>query len=334
MKNILVTGACGFIMSFFVNYMSKKYPDYHFIVLDKLEYCASLENVDKNSNIEIIIGDIANKELVTYILNKFNIDTLVHGGAFTHVDNSFFNSIDFTLNNVLGTHILLETIRIYHEKTGKIEKFLHISTDETYGTTHGLEPKTETDILCATNPYAASKVGAESMALSYFYSYKLPILISRGNNAYGPNQYPEKIVPKFICHLLNNKKLTIHGKGDSRRNFIHVYDTVTAFETILLHGKIGEIYNISADHGTSEFNVMQVAQKLIKLFHPEVNIDDSSQLNQYLDFVEDRKFNDARYFISSEKLHKLGWKPVKTNFDENLKELIEWYRVNKSRYGF
>ena len=333
-SKMLITGAAGFIASQFVNYMSKKYPESKFIILDRLDYCASLENIDKNPNIEIIIGDYANKELVTYILNKFEIDLIINAGASTHVDNSFYNSIEFTQNNVLGLHIFLETIRIYHEKTGRIKKVLHISTDETYGGDSSPIPKTETSLLLCTNPYAASKSGAESIALSYFYSYKLPILISRGSNCYGICQYPEKLIPKFICHLLNKEKLTIHGEGKSIRSFINVLDTVKAFEILLEHGKVGEIYNISADHNTGEHSVIEVAKTLIKLFYPEVDTDDPTQLSKYIEYVEDRKFNDARYFISSEKLEKLGWKPVKTNFVENLKELIEWYRKNKSRYGF
>lgn len=333
MKNILVTGAAGFILSCYVNYIAKKYPDYNFIVLDKLDYCASLDNLDKNPNVDVVIGDIANKELVTYILNKFDIDTIVHGAASSHVDHSFFNSVQFTINNTLGTHYLLEAVRLYHEKTGKIQRFHHVSTDEVFGSCDDENPKTELSLLAATNPYASSKQAAESVVMSYYYSYKMPVIITRSSNIFGINQYPEKIIPRFICNLLNGQKLPIHGQGTSRRLFLHVDDVCTAFETILFSGEIGHVYNISADH-SNEYTVIEIAKKLIKLFHSSVNVDDPTQLNQYLEYVDDRKFNDQRYFISSEKLHKLGWRPVKTNFDENLKELIEWYRVNKSRYGF
>ena len=333
MKSLLLTGGCGFIGSNYVNYMSEKYPDMKLIVIDKLDYCASLENIIKRPNVEIIIGDLANKELVTYILNKFEVDTIAHIGASTHVDNSFFNSIEFTHNNVLGTHILLETVRIYHEKTGKINKFLYASTDEIYGEILDGVARVESSIYAPTNPYAATKLASELMCMSYFYSYKIPVVISRGNNAVGVHQYPEKLIPKFICKLLNNEKLTIQGQGTSRRNFIHVYDTCTAFETILLKGQIGEIYNISADH-SNEYSVMNVTKILIKLFYPDVNVENPEELNKYIESVEDRKFNDTRYFICSKKLEKLGWIPVKTNFIENLKELITWYKENKSRYGF
>jgi len=341
MKNFLITGALGFIASNFVNYMSVAYPDCKFIILDKKDYCSSLANIETVlGNTEIIIGDIRNHELITYILNNFAIDTIIHFAAQSHVDNSFFNSISFTKNNVLGTHVLLESARIYHEQTNKLEKFIHVSTDEVYGEVIDNQARMETAILDPTNPYAASKAAAEFFVKSYYYSYKLPIIITRGNNVYGHNQYPEKIIPKFIVKLLNGEKLTIQGAGTSRRNFIHVDDVTSAFETILLKGQIGEIYNISASHD-NEFTVLDVAKRLIGLFYNKVDnldnldsvaSDDPAVLSKYLEYVEDRKFNDARYFISSDKLEALGWKPVKTDFDANLLELIEWYRQNKNRF--
>ncbi|QKF93547.1 dTDP-D-glucose 46-dehydratase [Fadolivirus algeromassiliense] len=334
MRNFLITGALGFIASNFVNYMSLKYPHAKFIILDKKDYCSSVENINKQSlhNTEIIIGDIGNKELVLYILEKFEIDTILHFAAQSHVDNSFFNSIDFTINNVLGTHLLLETCRIYNNKTNKIEKFVHVSTDEVYGQVTDNEARIESSVLDPTNPYAASKAAAEFFAKSYYYSYKFPIIVTRGNNVYGPNQYPEKVIPKFICKLLDGEKLTIQGNGSSLRNFIHVDDVNTAFETILLKGEIGHIYNISSDHA-NEYSIKELAKILINLFNPDINIDNDEELNKHLEYVEDRKFNDARYFISSDKLYKLGWKPQKTDFIANLKDLIEWYKQNRNRYN-
>lgn len=335
MKNILVTGALGFIGSQLVNYLSLKYPHMKFIVLDKLDYCASLENIKKQSlhNTEIIIGDIGNKELVTYLLDKFDIDTVIHMAAQSHVSNSFFNSIEFTQTNVLGTHVLLESVRIYNDKTNKIEKFIHVSTDEVYGETTDNISRKENSLISPTNPYAATKLASESISMSYYYSYKLPIIVTRGNNCYGENQYPEKVIPKFICQLLNGEKLTIQGSGTARRNFIHIYDTCTAFETILLKGELGQIYNISS-HVNNEYSVMDLAKILINLFYPTIDINDKEQLSQYLTYTEDRHFNDSRYFISSEKLESIGWAPVKIDFVNNLKELITWYKQNKSRYGF
>lgn len=285
MKNLLVTGGLGFIGSGFVNYMAVKYPETKFIVLDILDYCASVENLEKHSNIEIIIGDIANKELVNYILEKFEIDTVAHIAAQSSVDNSYYNSILFTKTNVLGTHILLESIRLYHEKTNNIKKIFYVSTDEVYGQNSEGHAMTETTIFAPSNVYAATKAASELIIMAYYHSYKLPIVCSRGNNCFGPNKYPEKVIPKFICQLLNNEKLTIQGNGSARRNFIHVDDTCTAFETILFQGEIGEIYNISADH-KNEYNVMQIAEMLVELIKP------GEDFNNYITYIEDRKFND------------------------------------------
>lgn len=330
MKNFLITGALGFIGSNVVNYLSLKYPHIKIIILDKLSSCSSRKNINKLSlhNTKIVIGDISNKELVTYILNEYKIDHIIHFAASSHVANSFYNSIDFSINNILGTHYLLEATKIYHEETQNIEKFIHISTDEVYGEVIDDVMRKETSILDPTNPYAATKAAAEFMVKSYYYSYKLPIIITRSNNVYGPNQYPEKIVPRFICQLLNNEKITIEGNGSNKRNFIHVDDISSAIETIILKGLIGEIYNICApDH--CEYDVMTIAKTIIKLF----DIDDSDAEN-YIKYVEDRKFNDKRYYIDSTKLKELGWTATKINFIDNIKELIIWYKQNKHIYNF
>ena len=335
MKNFLITGALGFIFSNVTNYLSLKYPHIKIYILDKKDYCSSIENINKESlhNTEIIIGDIRNKELVSFILNKYDITNVIHAAAETHVDNSFFNSTSFTENNILGTHILLECCKIYQEKTGKLEQFIHVSTDEVYGEVLNNEIKLETSVLNPTNPYAASKCGAEFLVKSYYYSYKLPIIITRGNNVYGMNQYPEKVIPKFICHLLNGQKVTIQGDGSNRRNFIHIDDVCTAFETILLKGKIGNIYNISGPED-NDYSVIDLTKILLKLFNPEIDTSNEKELLNSIKYVEDRKFNDYRYYISGKKLEELGWKAKKNNLEQNLKELIEWYKLNKSRYGF
>lgn len=327
MKNILITGGLGFIGSNFVNYMAAKYPQSNIIILDILDYCASIDNIFKRSNVEIIIGDIANKELVNYILNKYNIDYIAHIAAKSSVDNSYFNSIPFTETNVLGSHILFECIRIYHEKTNNIKKILYVSTDEIYGETLNDDPMTELSIYAPSNIYAATKAASELIIMAYYRSYKLPIVISRGNNVYSINQFPDKIIPKFICYLLNNKKLPIHGDGSSLRNFIHVDDTIKAFETILLNGVIGEIYNISADTN-AEYSVIHIAQLLIELIYP------NDKLEDHIEYVEDRKFNDKRYFINSDKLKLLGWNTEKTDFINELIYLINWYKNYKHRYNF
>lgn len=314
MKNILITGGCGFIASNFINYMVPKNNDINFINLDAMYYCASLYNikVSNNSNYEFILGNINDYNLLVYIIKTKNIDTIIHFAAQSHVDNSFLESLKYTEDNVKGTHTILEAIK----NTNLNIKLLHMSTDEVYGESNlNEDPKKETDILCPTNPYAASKAAAEMFVNSYIHSFDLKAIIVRCNNVFGPNQYPEKLIPKFIQQLNNNLKCTIHGKGDSLRNFIHTNDVSTALETILLKGINREIYNIGSDEH-NEFSVLQVAKILIKLIKNDNNYDD------YITYVPDRPFNDKRYFITNNKLKELGWEQ-KINFMDGIKELIK-----------
>jgi dTDP-glucose 4,6-dehydratase len=266
-KNLLVTGGCGFIGSNFINYFFNKNKFNKIVNLDAMYYCANEENVNENiranSNYVLVKGNLCDINLINKILKEHNITHIIHFAAQSHVQNSFEDSIKFTYDNILGTHSLLECCRKYN----KIQKFIHVSTDEVYGEsmlkvdeTH----KTEHSILCPTNPYAATKAGAELIAQSYNHSYKMPIIITRGNNVYGKNQYPEKLIPKFIKLLKENKKVTIQGNGSTVRAFLHAYDTAKAFETILEKGSIGEIYNIGCDEGM-EYSVMDIAKILIKL---------------------------------------------------------------------
>lgn len=326
MKNVLITGALGYILSNLTNFIAKKH-DLNIVVLDKNSYVSSLKNIDDDVKAEIIIGDICNKELVSYILEKFSIDTIIHGAAESHVDNSFFNSLTFSINNIVGTHTLLECARLYQQKTNNLKVFLHISTDEIYNC-HDVDVKhTEESTYSPTNPYACTKLGAEYLVKSYNLSYGLPYIICRMNNCWGGrNQYPEKLIPKFICALLNGEKLTIHGKGNARRSFIHVLDVCKGIELILLKGEINNVYNIGADHD-SEFTVLEIAKLLVKL------IKNDDDYDKYLTYVPDRLFQDMRYNISSEKIKKLGWKQEHTDFVEEMKKFIEWYKINKSRYG-
>jgi dTDP-glucose 4,6-dehydratase len=311
MKNILITGGCGFIGSNFINYMVSKYNNLNFINIDALYYCASLDNikVSNYNNYEFIKGNINDYNLLVYILKSKNIDTIINFAAQSHVDNSFLESLKYTEDNIKGTHTLLEAIK----NTNIDIKFIHISTDEVYGETESIK-KIENDKLSPTNPYAASKAAAEMIINSYINSFNMNIIITRSNNVYGPNQYPEKLIPKFIKLLLENQKCTIHGNGSSLRSFIHVDDLVLALECIMLKGIIGEIYNISADDN-NELSVLDVAKLLIKL------IKNTDNYNEYITFIEDRPFNDKRYYISNNKLLKLGWEP-KITFIDGIKKLL------------
>jgi len=316
-KNLLITGGCGFIGSNFVNYIFKTKPNINIINLDAMYYCANennvCEEVRKSNRYHLVKGNLCSIDLLNHIIPIYNIDSVVHFAAQSHVDGSFSDSLKYTHDNVLGTHTLLEACR----RWGKINRFIHVSTDEIYGESgveDGEEKKTEKSVFMPTNPYAGSKAAAELIVNSYKESFKMPIIITRGNNVYGPNQYPEKLVPRFIKLLKEDKKLTIQGDGSNIRAFLHTEDVVRAFEVILDSGVIGEIYNIGSDEHT-EYTVMEIAKILIKLVKNTDNYD------QYIEYVEDRPFNDKRYYISNDKIKKLGW-VIQKDFIEGLKELI------------
>ena len=317
-KCLFITGGAGFIGSNFINIFCKKYPDIKVINLDALYYCGDEKNVDEairnSKNYKFIEGNLQSFDLLKHIFQTNIISHVINFAAQSHVQNSFEDSINYTKDNIVGTHNLLEVNRLYNHN---LIKFIHVSTDEVYGESM-LEAdekhKTEHSVLCPTNPYAATKAGAELMAQSYNHSFNMPIIITRGNNVYGPNQYPEKLIPRFIQQLKNDKKVTIQGDGSCVRAFLHAYDTASAFETILLKGKIGEIYNIGCDEGM-EYSVMEVAKKLIKLVKNTEDYDD------WIEYIEDRPFNDQRYYISNQKLKDLGWE-ITVEFDDGLKALI------------
>jgi dTDP-glucose 4,6-dehydratase len=313
--NLLVTGGCGFIGSNFINHIAKT-DKYNIINVDAMYYCANEKNVDeyiRNSEYYTFVkGNVCSDDLMTHILSSHNIEQVIHFAAQSHVQNSFDDSLQFTRDNILGTHVLLECCRKY----GKLTKFIHVSTDEVYGESmNNINElhKTEHSILCPTNPYAATKASAELIAQSYNHSYKMPIVITRGNNVYGPNQYPEKLIPRFIQLLQNDKKVTIQGNGSAVRAFLHTEDTVRAFETILEKGIIGEIYNIGCDDDM-EYSVLDVAKILIK------KIKDTNDYDEWITYIKDRPFNDQRYYISNQKVKQLGWN-ISMTFEEGISQL-------------
>jgi len=323
-KNIFLTGGAGFIASHVAILLAKKYPQYNVVVYDKLDYCACLKNLDELKelpNFKFVKGDICSPDLVSYVFKEEAIDTVMHFAAQTHVDNSFGNSFTFTESNIYGTHVLLESAKC----CPTIRRFIHVSTDEVYGEGEDFEtdPMMEDHVLEPTNPYAATKAGAEFLVKSYYRSFKLPVLITRGNNVYGPHQFPEKLIPKFTNQLIKGMPLTIHGDGTNTRNFLFVRDVANAFDVILHKGSPGHVYNIG---GKNEITNIDVAKTLLKIFGLEKEED------KYITYVPDRKFNDLRYTIDSSKVHELGW-VEKMSWEEGLAETVEWYRKYTSRYG-
>lgn len=321
-KCILLTGAAGFIASHVTNRLINKYPNYKIVALDKLDYCSSLKNLNpclSSTNFKFVKGDIACADLVNHLLVAEEVDTIMHFAAQTHVDNSFGNSFEFTNNNIYGTHVLLEACKV----TRRIKRFIHVSTDEVYG-----ETDMETDIgnpeasqLLPTNPYSATKAGAEMLVMAYHRSYGLPIITTRGNNVYGPNQYPEKLIPKFVLLAMRGEKLPIHGNGSNVRSYLYSEDVAEAFDVILHKGVIGHVYNIGTK---KERSVLDVTEDICKLFGLDPK--------EAIDFVQDRPFNDQRYFLDDQKLKKLGW-DERTPWEEGLKLTMEWYTKNPTWWG-
>ena len=316
---VLVTGGAGFIGSHFVNELYKKYKNITIINLDNLYYCADLNRINKDiseSNRYIFKKiNLRNLESLKSTFEEFKITHVVHFAAQSHVDNSFFESLEYTQDNVLGTHNLLECARLY---CPQLKTFIHVSTDEVYGDSMidvNEKHKTETSVLCPTNPYAATKAAAELIASSYYHSFNFPVIITRGNNVYGPNQYPEKLIPKFIKLLKNDKNVTIHGDGSCLRSFLYVSDTVDAFVKILEKGKIGEVYNIGCDPNM-EYSVMDVAKILIK------KIKNTDEFDNYISYVEDRPYNDKRYYISNDKVKDLGWR-IEVKFEDGIDNILK-----------
>ena len=317
-KSLFITGGAGFIGSNFINIFCKKYPKVKVINFDALYYCGDKNNIDEevreSPNYKFIHGNLQKFDLLKNVFIENDISHIIHFAAQSHVQNSFEQSFQYIQDNIIGTHNLLEINRKYNKS---LVKFIYVSTDEVYGESGldcGEKHKTEQSVLCPTNPYAATKASAELIAQSYNHSFNMPIIITRGNNVYGPNQFPEKLIPRFIELLKADKKVTIQGDGSCVRAFLHSDDTAAAFETILFKGKIGEIYNIGCDEGM-EYSVMDVTKIMIKIIKKTENYD------QWIEYIEDRPFNDLRYYISNEKVKQLGWS-IKVGFLDGLNKLI------------
>ncbi len=309
--NILVTGGCGFIGSNFIRYYLSEYPDEKITNIDKLTYAGNPENlkdIENNKNYEFIKGDICSKETVEKAMK--NIDVVYHFAAESHVDNSIKGPLVFTETNIIGTQILLEAA-----KQNKIKRFVHISTDEVYGSIKE-GSFSETSILKPNSPYSASKAAAEMIARSYNKTFNLPVIITRSSNNFGPYQYPEKLIPLFVINLMENNKVPVYGTGMNVRDWIYVLDNCKGIDFASKKGEIGEIYNIG---GGNEVPNIEITKMILK----EMGKDASS-----IEYVQDRAGHDFRYSLNCEKIRKLGWKP-EHNFEKAMKETIRWYKNNE-----
>ena len=306
---LLVTGGAGFIGSHFIRHMLNTYPEYQIINLDKLTYAGNLDNCkdyETNPHYKFIEGDIVDSKLVDELAKE--VDAIVNVAAETHVDNSIEGPAVFIQTNVIGTQVLLEAAKKYNHQC-----FIQVSTDEVYGDRLQGHFK-ETDMIKPSNPYSASKAGAEMLCLAYQRTYQTPVLITRCSNNYGTHQYPEKLIPFFIKKLLNGEKVPVYGNGSNIRDWLHVKDHATAIDAVLHQGKIGEIYNVSSNN---EHTNLEVVKKLLELLDLK---------EDRIEFVRDRPGHDLRYAIDASKIKtELGWEP-KIEFEEGFREMVEWYQ--------
>ena len=316
MKKVIVTGGSGFIGSNLVKFLLKK--NYFVINIDKLSYSANpynLINIKKNKNYKYYKLDINNKKKIYKILKKYNPNGIFNLAAETHVDRSIDNPTDFINSNILGVFNLLEALKKYIKKNKKKIKLIHISTDEVYGDVDKSKRTDEKFSYNPSSPYSASKASADHLVKSFVRTFKIPAIISNCCNNYGPNQFPEKLIPKLIFNIINNKPLPIYGKGKNSREWIHVNDHCEALLKIFNRGKIGESYNV----GTNQ-NVMniEIARKLLKIYKSKSKIK----------YVKDRPGHDFRYALNSKKIRKkLKWEP-KINLNKGLKNTFMWYLSN------
>lgn len=309
---VLVTGGAGFIGSNFIKYILREHPSYKIINLDKLTYAGNLKNlsdIKNNKNYKFIKGDICDKKLADRVIKE--CDVVVNFAAESHVDRSIVNPDEFLKTNVFGTYTLLETVKKYRNK-----RFLQISTDEVYGSIKKDFFK-ETDMLTPSSPYSASKASADLLAMSYYTTYKLPVLITRSSNNFGPNQYPEKIIPLFITNILREKKVPVYGDGLNIRDWIYVEDNCRAIDLVLHKGKEGEIYNIGANNEKSNLDLTKIILK------------EMGKSSDYIEYVKDRPGHDRRYAVDCSKIRLLGFK-LEYEFDSALRKTINWYKNNKS----
>ena len=315
-KNILVTGAAGFIGANFAEYFVNKYPDYKVVVLDKLTYAGNIDNL-KNvmDKITFVKGDICDFDLVLDVFKKYDINGVIHFAAESHVDNSIKNPFVFTVTNVIGTHTLLEVAKqVWGE--GSPNKFVHISTDEVYGSLKEDGYFTEKSPIKPSSPYSASKASSDLIALSYKETFKMNVSVTNCSNNYGPYQHNEKLIPHMIKLALNDQKLPVYGQGLNVRDWLFAEDHCEAIDLVFHKGIAGERYNIGGHNEKRNIEIVKlILQRLGK----------SEDLIQY---VEDRKGHDYRYAIDPSKIRaELGWEP-KTKFEDGIVKTIDWYLAN------
>lgn len=327
LKKVLITGGAGFIGSHVVRRFVQQYPQYQIINLDALTYAGNLENltdIAQAPNYHFEKGTICDLEFVTSIFDKYHIDTVIHLAAESHVDRSIHDPLAFVQTNVMGTATLLQVAKKAWQDNLDGKLFYHVSTDEVYGSLGETGFFYEDTPYDPRSPYSASKAGSDHMVMAFYHTYHLPVVISNCSNNYGPNHFPEKLIPLAIHNILQKKALPIYGKGENVRDWLFVVDHARAIDVILHQGRLGETYNIGGHNEYKNIDLIRLLCEVMdrKLGHP------SGTSAQLITFVTDRAGHDLRYAIDASKLeHELGWKPSVT-FEEGLSLTIDWYLAN------
>lgn len=308
---LLITGGAGFIGSNFIRYLLGKYPDYQVINLDKLTYAGNRDNLKDlkgNPRHTFVKGDICNARVVNRLASE--VEVIINFAAESHVDRSILEAGQFIKTDVYGTYILLEAARKYHHR-----RFIQISTDEVYGSIQE-GAFSETDPLKPSSPYAASKAAGDLMVLSYWTTYRLPLLITRSSNNFGPYQYPEKVIPLFITNAIEDQPLPLYGDGKNVRDWIYVLDNCEAIDLVLHRGNEGEIYNIG---GENERSNLEITEQILKTLGKPLSL---------IHYVKDRPGHDRRYALTCDKIKSLGFK-CRHALDEALTQTLRWYQENQ-----
>jgi len=334
-QTILITGGAGFIGSHVVRLFVTKYPDYQIVNLDKLTYAGNLENltdIEKLPNYTFEHGDITDAAYINGLFEKYNFSGVIHLAAESHVDRSITNPMEFVMTNVIGTANLLNAAKTAWDCSMKNpdrngeKRFYHVSTDEVYGELHNPDEFfLETTSYDPRSPYSASKASSDHFVRAYHNTYKLPVVISNCSNNYGPNHFPEKLIPLMINNIMHNRPLPVYGKGENVRDWLFVKDHARAIDVIYHNGGNGETYNIG---GFNEWKNIDLVHLLCKIMDEKLGRPEGTSV-KLITYVTDRAGHDLRYAIDANKLMKeLGWEPS-LQFEEGLTQTVEWYLANK-----
>jgi dTDP-glucose 4,6-dehydratase len=326
--NLLITGGAGFIGSNLVRHMVAGYPGYKIVNLDELTYAGNLGNLkglESHPSYTFIKGDIKDANLIKEVFTEHRIDSVIHLAAESHVDRSILGPEEFLRTNVMGTFVLLETARsLWVDATKGL--FLHVSTDEVYGSLKEVGRFTEQSPYAPTSPYAASKAASDHLVRAYYHTYGVPVITTNCSNNYGPYQFPEKLIPLMILNALEGKPLPVYGDGLNVRDWLHIFDHCAALDLVLHKGKLGETYNIGGDNEWKNIDIVKLICTIMDEIMPASPYCPHSSL---IKFVSDRPGHDRRYAIDASKIrHELGWGP-QYSFESGLRDTVVWYLDNK-----